>query len=174
MARFLGTGDLETIDYNNDTNITDLDDVETINYNDNTNINDLDIVNVKKTSGAQLVAKTIVKKCRNQVKKKPYQRPPQNTFDDLADLEAIGYNNPTCISDLNDIAARSKKNSGTQVAAKNIIKNYRNLAKKKAQKNQTDLADAETIDYNKDTNVSDLNEPLSKKTSSAQIAAKKL
>ena len=65
-----------------------------------------------------------------------------------------------------------KKNSGTQVAAKNIIKNYRNLAKKKAQKNQTDLADAETIDYNKDTNVSDLNEPLSKKTSSAQIAAK--
>ena len=67
-----------------------------------------------------------------------------------------------------------KKNSGTQVAAKNIIKSYRNLAKKKAQKNQTDLADAETMDYNKDTNVSDLNEPLSKKTSSAQIAAKKL
>ena len=65
MAGFLGTDDLETIDYNNDTNITDLDDVETINYNDNTNINDLDIVNVKKTSGAQLVAKTIVKKCRN-------------------------------------------------------------------------------------------------------------
>ena len=65
-----------------------------------------------------------------------------------------------------------KKNSGTQVAAKNIIKNYRNLAKKKAQKNQTDLADAETIDYNKDTNVSDLNEPLSKKTSSANSCKK--
>ena len=109
MARFLGTGDLETIDYNNDTNITDFDDVETINYNDNTNINGLDIVNVKKTSGAQLAAKTIVKKCRNLARKKPYQRPPQNTFDDLADFEAIGYNNPTCISDLNDIAARSKK-----------------------------------------------------------------
>ena len=67
-----------------------------------------------------------------------------------------------------------KKNSGTQVATKNIIKNYRNLAKKKAQKDQTDLAYAETIDYNKDTNVSDLNESLSKKTSSAQIASKKL
>ena len=52
----LDTDDLETIDYNNDTNINDLDDVETINYNSDTNINDLDNVHLKKTSGAQLAA----------------------------------------------------------------------------------------------------------------------
>ena len=85
-------------------------------------------------------------------RKKPYQRIPQNTFDDLADLETIDCNNHTSISDWNDIAARCKKNSGTQVAAKNVIKKYKNLAKKKAQKNQNDLADAEIIDYNNDTN----------------------
>ena len=118
IAGFLGTDDLETIDYNNDTNI-----------------NDLDNVNLKKTLEAQIAAKTIVKKYRNLARKKPYQRPPQNTFDDLADSETIAYNNDTSISDLNDIAAGSKKVSGTQVAAKKIIKKYRNLAKKKAQKN---------------------------------------
>ena len=52
-----------------------------------------------------------------------------------------------------------KKSSGTQVVAEKIIKKYRNLAKKKAQNNQNDLTDAETIDYNSDTNISDLNEP---------------
>ena len=135
IAGFLGTDDLETIDYDNNTNINDLDDAETINYNNDTNINDLDNVNLKKTLEAQIAAKTIVKKYRNLARKKPYQRPPQNTFDDLADSETIAYNNDTSISDLNDIAAGSKKVSGTQVAAKKIIKKYRNLAKKKAQKN---------------------------------------
>ena len=43
-ARFLGTDDLETINYDNDTNI-----------------NDLDNANLKKTSGAQIAAKKIVK-----------------------------------------------------------------------------------------------------------------
>ena len=54
-------------------------------------------------------------------RKKPYQRPSENTSDDLADLETIGYNNDTSISDLNDIAARSKKISGMQIAARKII-----------------------------------------------------
>ena len=49
-------------------------------------------------------------------RKKLYQRPPQNTFDYLADLETIDYNNDTSISDLNDVAAGSKKNSEAQVA----------------------------------------------------------
>ena len=88
-AGFLGTDDLETIDYNNDTNINDLDDVETINYNNDTKINDVDNVNLRKTSGAQIAAKKIVKKYRNLARKKPYQRPPQNTFDDLADLKQL-------------------------------------------------------------------------------------
>ena len=54
-------------------------------------------------------------------RKKTYQRRPQNTFDDLADLETIDYNNDTSISDLNDIAAGSKKISEMQIAARKII-----------------------------------------------------
>ena len=54
--------------------------------------------------------------------KKPYQRPLQNSFDDLADLETIDYNNDTSISDLNDIATGSKK--GAQIAGqKKSLKN---------------------------------------------------
>ena len=67
-------------------------------------------------------------------RKKPYQRPPENTSDDLADLETIGYNNDTSISDLNDIAARSKKISGTQVAAKILLTNIEILQGKKRKK----------------------------------------
>ena len=66
-------------------------------------------------------------------REKPYQRPPENTSDDLADLETIGYNNDTSISDLNDIAARSKNISGTQVAAK-ILTNIEILQGKKHKK----------------------------------------
>ena len=97
-------------------------------------------------------------------RKKPYQRPSENTSDDLADLETIGYNNDTSISDLNDIAARSKKISGTQVAAKILLTNIEILQgkKRKKKKKKKDLADAETIDYNNDTNISDMNEPPSK------------
>ena len=108
-------------------------------------------------------------------RKKLYQRPAQNTFDYLADLETNDYNNDTSISDLNDIAARSKKISGTQVAAEKIIKKYKILAKKKIQKNQNDLGHAETIDYNHDTNISDLNKPpLQKKFKRANSCKKKL
>ena len=53
-------------------------------------------------------------------RKKLFQRPPQNNFDDLADLETIDYNNDTSISDLKDIATGSKK--GAQIAAKNSLK----------------------------------------------------
>ena len=76
-------------------------------------------------------------------RKKPKRTPQQNTFDDLADLETTVYNNDTGMSDVNDVAAGSKNILGAQVAAKKIIKKHRNLAKKKAQKNQNDLADAE-------------------------------
>ena len=69
-------------------------------------------------------------------RKKPYQRPPENTFDDLAHLETISYNNDASISDLNDIAVRSKKVSGTQVAAKILLKNIEILQGKKHKKNK--------------------------------------
>ena len=172
-ARFLGTDDLETIDYNNDTNVNDFDDVETITYNNDTNINNLDNVNLKKTSGAQIAAKKLIQKYRNLARIKTYQTGPQNNFDDLTDLETIDYNKDTSISDLNNITSGSKKISGTQIATKTIIKKYRNLAKKKAQINENDLEDAKTVDYNSDTNISGLNEPPSKQSLSAQIAAKK-
>ena len=87
----------------------------------------------------------------------------KNIFDDLADLETTDYNNDTIRCDLNDIATGSKNISEAQVAAKKIIKKYRNHAKKKAQKNQNQLADAETVDYNNDTNISDLNELQARK-----------
>ena len=55
-------------------------------------------------------------------RKKPYQRPRQNSFDDLADLETIDYNNDASKSDLNDIATGSKK--GAQMAGqKKSLKN---------------------------------------------------
>ena len=110
---YLGTDDLETIDYNNNTNTNNLADVETIDYNNDTNVNDLNDINLKKTSGAQIGAKKLVKKYRNLARKKPYE----NSLNDLADLETIGYNNDTSISDLNDIATGSKKTSRSQIAA---------------------------------------------------------
>ena len=67
-------------------------------------------------------------------RKKTYQRRPQNTFDDFADLETIDYNNDTSISDLNDIAAGSKKISEMQIAARKIIKNIQILQRKKHKK----------------------------------------
>ena len=118
-AGYLVTDDLERIDSNNDTNINDLDDVEKVNYNNNTNVNDLDNLNLKKTSGAQIGAKKIVRKYRNMARRKPQQ----NTFEDLADLEMIDYNNNRSISDLNYIpsaAAPSKKTSSAKIAAKKL------------------------------------------------------
>ena len=63
-------GDLETIDYNNDTNINDL--------------------VPKRTSGTQTAAKKIVNKNKNlSRKKKPYQRPPENNNTNISDLNDI-------------------------------------------------------------------------------------
>ena len=161
---YVDTDDLETIDYNNDTNVNGLKD---------TNTNNIDNINLKKTSGAQITAKKIVKKYRNLARKKTYQRllpPSENNFNDFTDLETVDYNNDTSISDLNDIASGPKKNKNAQIAAKKIVQKYKKLAKKKAPVpfNINDVADAGTIDYNKDTNI---NDDFSSK--SAQIAAKK-
>ena len=69
--------------------------------------------------GAQIAAKKVAKKYRNLARRKPYQ----NTFDNLADLEMIDYNNNRSISDLNYIpsaAAPSKKTSSAKIAAKKL------------------------------------------------------
>ena len=69
-----------------------------------------------------------------------------------------------------------KKISNTQLAAKKIVKKYKNLSKKKPYIpfNKSDIADAETVDYNSNKNITDLNDIVSNKNNRAQIAAKKM
>ena len=68
------------------------------------------------------------------------------------------------------------------MVAKKIIKKYRNLARKKPYQKPPPLTetnefdDLETIDYNNDTNINDLNDIVSntKKGKNTQLAAKKI
>ena len=53
-ASFLGTDNLQTIDYNNDTS---LDNLEAVDFNNDTQMIDLTNVDLKKTSAAQETAK---------------------------------------------------------------------------------------------------------------------
>ena len=50
-------------------------------------------------------------------------------INDLDDVETVNYNNGTNVSKLDNV--NLNKTSGTQIAAKNIVKKYRNLARKK-------------------------------------------
>ena len=116
----------------------------------------------------------MLKKYRILTRKKPYQRllpPSENSFNDFTGFETVEYNNDTSISDLNDTASGPKNNKNAQIAPKKIVQRYKKLAKNKAPVpfNISDVADAKTIDYNKDTNI---NEVLSSK--SVQAAAKKI
>ena len=88
-AGYLDTDDLETIDYNNDSNINDLDDVETVDYNNDNNLNNLDDTDLKKVSGKRIAAKKIVKKYRNLARKKPYQRVSKKTDDNIVFLKQV-------------------------------------------------------------------------------------
>ena len=88
-AGYLDTDDLETIDYNNDSNINDLDDVETVDYNNDNNLNNLDDTDLKKVSGKRIAAKKIVKKYRNLARKKPYQRISKKTDDNIVFLKQV-------------------------------------------------------------------------------------
>ena len=62
------------------------------------------------------------------------------------------------------------------MAAKKIVKKYKNLSKKKVPIpfNISDIADAATVDYNNDTNINDVNDIAHNKNKNAQIAAKKI
>ena len=63
------------------------------------------------------------------------------------------------------------KTSGTQLAAKKILKKYRNLARRKSYQRPsasavtTKFDDLETVDYNNNTSISDLKDILSGKCS---------
>ena len=68
------------------------------------------------------------------------------------------------------------------MAAKKIIKKYRNLARKKPYRRPpprtetTEFDDLETIDYNNDTSINDLNDIVSntEKGKNNQLAANKI
>ena len=63
------------------------------------------------------------------------------------------------------------RNKNAQIAAENILQKYKNISRKKTPLsfNINDVADAETIDFNKDINISNVSS-----SKSSQIAAKKL
>ena len=189
-AGYLDTDDLQTIDYNNDTNVADLDDLQTIDYNNDTNVADIDdletigynndtsvgdFINLKKTSGTQLATKKILIRYTNLARRKPYQRPSASAATtEFDDLERVGYNNDTSISDLNDIVSGTRKNINAQKTAKKILQKYKKIAQNKKNKGKetTEFDDLETVDYNNDTSVSDL--VNLKKTRGTQLAAKKI
>ena len=98
-------------------------------------------------------------------------------INDLDDVEIINYNNDKNINDLDNV--NLKKTLRAQIAGKNIVKKYKNLTRKRKRPVQVDLADLETVNYNDDTSISDLNNipfgfSAPKKTKSAQIAARKI
>ena len=74
-----------------------------------------------------------------------------------------------------------KKTTWTQLAAKKNLKNYRNLARRKPYQRPstgaatTEFDDLETVDYNNNTSISDLNDIVSdtRKNINAQKTAKK-
>ena len=80
----------------------DTDNLQTIDYNNDTNIADLDDLQTIDYNNDTNVA-------------------------DIDDLETIDYNNDTSVGDFNNL----KNTSGTQLAAKNFFKKYRNLARRK-------------------------------------------
>ena len=66
---------------------------------------------------------------------------------------------------------QKNKNKNVQIAAKKIVQKYKKISKERSTSPFyiNDVADAETVDYNKDTNISDVSS-----NKSVQIAARKI
>ena len=60
-----------------------------VDYNNDTNINDLNDIAPNKNTNTEIASKKIVKKYRNLAKKKPYQRPPKKTDNDVVILKQV-------------------------------------------------------------------------------------
>ena len=92
-------------------------------------------IDLKKTSGATIAAKNIVKKYRNLARIKPYRKRPARIFtEDNNDVEDI--------IDLGDIATL-EPSKNAQIAAKKISEKYKNMRNKK----NTKKAKADNIDF---------------------------
>ena len=72
--------------------ISDVADAETINYN-----NDINISDISSNKSAQIAAKKIAQKCKTLAKKKA---PIPFDISDVADIETINHNNNTNISNI--------------------------------------------------------------------------
>ena len=97
-----------------------------MDYNNHTSISDLNNIPFgfsapKKTKSAQIAARKIVQKYKKLSKKKLSL--PFNISDIANADETVDYNDDTNINDVSS-------NKGAQIAAKKIVKKYRNLARK--------------------------------------------
>ena len=136
----------------------------------------------------KLLLKKILQKYNKLAKKKA---PVPFNISDGADAEAIDYNKDSKyhhlrrkrkstldISELhvfpsskqNKATSSNSRNKNGKIAAKNFLEKYKKMSRKKTpfSFNISDIADVGTVDYNNDTNISDV--LLNK---SVQITAKK-
>ena len=108
-----------------------------------------DIQQTKSNKNAFTAAKKIMNKHRNLRGKRA---PIPFNLADLADAESVVYKNDTNLQDVS--STKSAK-----IAAKNISNKYKKMRAKEElfPFNLSDIPDTETIDYNDDTNLQDVN-----------------
>ena len=97
-------------------------------------------------------ARITAQKISQKYKKIRNNRPTPFNLEELADADNIVYDNDTSLGDVSS-------SKGVQIAAKRISQKYRNM-KTKTQSlpfNLLDVGDADTVDYNEDTNIQDIN-----------------
>ena len=134
------------VDWLRDAGYLYTDDLKTIDYNNDTSINNLEDINIDNLNNIEL------KKASRKIKS-------TTDIDDNISPKKIRVSTSYC------------RNKNAQIAAKNILQKYKNISWKKTPLpfNINDVADAETIDFNKDTNIGNVSS-----SKSLQIAAKKL
>ena len=114
-----------------------------------------------RNKNAQIASKFFLQKCKNIYKKKV---PLPFNINDIADAETIDFSN---VININNISS----SKSAKITAKKIVNKYKKLRKNKSPLpfNINDIDDAETVDYNSDTNMNNVSS-----SKSAQIAAKKV
>ena len=120
-------------------NLLDVADADTVDYNGDTNIQD---VNLNKI--AILTAKKISDKYRNIGRKRKRATSPEPIVLELKKTKT---------------ASSQSRNKSARIATKMISVKYKNIRTntKSLPFNLSDVADADTVDYNEDTNIEDLN-----------------
>ena len=122
--------DLETVDDNNDTSISDWNDI---------------VFELKKNKNAQIVANKIVQKYKKLAKKKA---PVTFNISDAADTEAVDYNKDTNIN--NVLSSKS-----AQIATEKILNRYDNLRRKR--KRTLDISELDVAPSSKNKRASSSN-----------------